>query len=108
MNGQTIFSWIKNVYKFNRSLTGKGNKKTLDYFKKINNDIKIKKIKSGSKVFDWVVPKEWDVKDAWVKDDKGKKVINFSSNNLHLVGYSKAVKTKISHKDLIKKMRVEF
>mgnify|MGYP003309179627 CR=1 FL=1 len=50
--------------------------------------LKIKKIKSGKKVFDWKVPEEWNVKDAYVLDKYGKKIVDFKKNNLHLVGYS--------------------
>ena len=104
MIGKKIYKWIEDVFYFNRSLTGEGNKKTLNYLKIINKDIIIKKIKSGTKVFDWKVPKEWSVKEAWVKDDKGKKIINFKKNNLHLVGYSKPVNKILTYKNLLKKI----
>ena len=60
----------------------------------------IKSILSGEKVFDWTVPLEWNVKDAWVKNKKGKKIIDFKKNNLHLVGYSEPINIKIKLKDL--------
>ena len=66
--------------------------------------MKIIKFKSGTKVFDWTIPNEWIVKEAWIKNDKGKKIINFDDNNLHLVGYSVPVKKRIIFKTICKKI----
>jgi aminopeptidase-like protein len=104
--------FIKNYYNFaqkklfpiNRSLTGKGNLKTLHLLKKKNNLIKIKRIKSGTKVFDWKVPYEWVVYDAYVLDKNKQKIIDFNKNNLHLIGYSTKKKIKLKKKDLLKKI----
>ena len=72
-----------------RSITGKGYIKSLNI---LSRYIKIKKLKypSGKKVFDWTVPKEWVINDAYVKVD-GKKIIDFKNNNLHVVNYSSPV-----------------
>ena len=58
-------------------------------------ELKIKSFKSGSKVFDWKIPAEWEIKSAWVKDPTGKTIIDFSKNNLHLVGYSAPINKTI-------------
>ena len=60
-----------------RSLTGNGTKKTLNIIKKEFKNLKIKSIKSGTNVFDWKVPKEWNIQKAFVKDKNGKILINF-------------------------------
>ena len=78
----------KELFPISRSLTGKGNLKTLQLLKKKNNLIKIKRIKCGTKVFDWKIPYEWNVSNAYVLDKYKKKIIDFKKNNLHLVGYS--------------------
>ena len=52
----------------------------------------IKKIRSGSNVFDWKVPFEWNVVDAYILDKKKNKIVNFKTNNIHLVEYSVPVK----------------
>ena len=90
----------KELFTINRSLTGKGNLKTLKLLKKKNNLIKIKKIKSGTKVFDWKVPHEWNVDDAFVLDKNKKKIIDFKENNLHLIGYSIKTKKKLKKNKL--------
>ena len=81
-----------------RSLTGEGVKKTLNVIKKEFPALKIKKIKSNTKVFDWSVPPEWNIQDAYVLDKNNLKIIDFKENNLHLLGYSTPIK-----KTLVKK-----
>jgi len=76
----------KKLWPLNRSLTGAGVNQTLKILKNYNKKLKIIKFKSGQKVFDWTIPKEWVVNEAWIKDENGKKIINFQKKNLHLVG----------------------
>jgi len=94
---------LKEMFPLNRSLTGNGNLATLKKLKKIT-PIKIKKIPSGTKVYDWKVPYEWFIKDAWIKDSKNNKIVDFKKNNLNLVGYSTRFNGYISPKKLIKKL----
>ena len=92
------------LFTLTRSLTGKGVKKTLNIIKKEFPELKIKKFKSGTKVFDWSIPEEWNVIDAYVIDKYNNKIINFKKNNLHLVGYSIPIKKIISKKELFKNL----
>ena len=94
MIGNKIYNLAKILWPINRSITGDGNRKTLKILKSICNDLKIKEIKSGTKAFDWVVPNEWKINDAWIKDSKGKKIVNFKNNNLHVINYSESVKRR--------------
>ena len=100
MIGKKIYNLCKIIFPYNRSLTGNGNRTTLNILKKYCSKLKIKEVPSGTKVFDWVIPKEWNVKEAWIKGPDNKKFADFSKNNLHLVGYSKKIKKKISLKNL--------
>jgi len=88
------------LFPINRSLTGKGIKKTLKIIKKEFPQLKIKSIKSNTKVFDWKIPSEWNVSDAYVMDKNNFKIIDFKNNNLHLVGYSVKVNKTLSKKEL--------
>ena len=98
---------LKDLFNLNRSLTGKGTLLTIKYFSKLNPELKILKIKSGKKVFDWKIPQEWIIKDAYIKHIKSnKKFAEFKKNNLHLVGYSTSQKKIIDLKDLKKKIHV--
>ena len=83
-----------------RSLTGDGVRKTLKIIKKEFPKLKICKIRSGTKAFDWNVPPEWNVKDAYILDKNNKKIVDFRNNNLHLVGYSTPINKFFSKKEL--------
>ena len=94
------------LFKLNRSITGKDTFKTLKIIQKEFIDFKIKKkIKCGTKVFDWKVPPEWNVKEAFVVEDKfGKKIIDIRNHNLHLISYSRNIKKIISKKELFRNL----
>ena len=94
----------KDLFKINRSITGKGVRQTLRIYKKYFNELKIKKVKCGEKVFDWRIPAEWNVFEAFVIDKNDRKIIDFKMNNLHLVGYSVPKNEKISKSQLLKKL----
>ena len=82
----------KELFPLNRSITGKDTLKTLKIISNNFKKFKIKSIKSGSRVFDWKIPPEWNVKDAFILDKQNKKIVDFKKNNLHLVGYSEYTK----------------
>ena len=94
----------KKLFPINRSLTGKGNRKTLSILRDICPDLQIKSFKSNTKVFDWTIPEEWDVKEAYILTPDKKKICSFKDNNLHLVGYSHSINKKISLKELQKNL----
>ena len=74
---KSIFKLAKTIFPFHRSITGKGVEKTLYFIKKHHlRNIKVKKIKSGKQVFDWRIPSEWEIKDAFLKNSKNKKIID--------------------------------
>ena len=91
-----------NLFPLTRSLTGKGVRKTLKIIKDEFPDLKIKKIKSGTKVFDWLTPPEWNVFDGFILDKFNNKIVDFKENNLHLVGYSIPIEKHINKKELLK------
>ena len=99
-----IFNLGKKLFPICRSITGKGVRQTLKIIKKFEPMIKIKSIKSGKKVFDWKVPKEWNISNAYILDHKNEKLIDFKKNNLHLIGYSTPVNKKISKKELFNRL----
>lgn len=94
----------KTLFPLNRSLTGKGIKQTLKIIKNEFPKLKIKKIKAGAKVFDWKIPEEWNISDAFIIDKHGDKIIDFKKNNLHVVGYSKPINTTMGRDELINKL----
>ena len=76
-----MIKWAKDLYPICRSITGKGTEKTLKYFKKLNPEFRILNFKSGSKVFDWIVPKEWNIKNSYIEHESGKKFAEFNVKN---------------------------
>jgi len=98
----TMIKWAKDLFPICRSITGNGTRKTLSYFKKLNPEFKTLKFPTGKKVFDWVIPKEWNIKDAYLEHESGKRFAEFKNSNLHVVGYSKPIKTTMNKKKLLK------
>ena len=94
------------LYPICRSITGRGLEETLKIIKKEFKSMKIYSVKSGTKVFDWKIPPEWNIKNAYVLDKNNKKIIDFKNNNLHLVGYSMPVKRLIKKKELLAHIHV--
>ena len=88
------------LYPINRSIIGKGYDKSLEILSEYIN-FKIDKYPSGKKIFDWVVPKEWLIEDAYIKQN-GKKVLDFKNNNLHVVNYSAPINKRMGLKELKK------
>jgi len=83
-----------------RSITGNGLRESLDIINEIV-PLKITEVPSGAKVFDWTVPKEWNIIDAYILTPEGKKICDFKINNLHLVNYSVPVNVEISYEELL-------
>ena len=92
--GGSMFSLIKEMYPINRSITGDGVRETLSIISKII-PITIHEVPSETKVLDWEVPLEWNIKNAWIKNSKGEKIIDFNISNLHVLNYSIPVHEKI-------------
>ena len=83
--GKQIHDLAKDLWPINRSLTGSGVRETLNHIKKIIPNLNIHEVASGTKVFDWVVPSEWKVKNAYIVTPEGKKICDFKNNNLHVI-----------------------
>lgn len=98
--GTVMYDLCQELWPLNRSLTGAGNRETLSILKREFPDLQINEVPSGTAAFDWTVPLEWDVREAWLKSPSGKMVADFSANNLHLVGYSTPVHLLLDLEDL--------
>ena len=105
MHNQSLIKHAKNLYPICRSITGAGIKKTLSYFEQINKDFKRERFESGTRVFDWVIPKVWNISQAYIEHlETGVQYANFLDCNLHIVGYSKPVELEMDLNDLKKKI----
>lgn len=94
-----MFDLMKELYPICRSLTGAGVEQTLDL---IENHIPLKRthLSTGTQVFDWAIPNEWNIRDAYIKDSSGRKIIDFKKSNLHVLNYSAPIHKFISLDEL--------
>ncbi|WP_414583104.1 DUF4910 domain-containing protein [Scytonema sp. PCC 10023] len=98
---QEMYQLISELYPICRSITGNGFRETLHWIKK-HIELTQHEVPTGTQVFDWTVPKEWNIKDAYVKNSKGERIIDFNKSNLHVVNYSVPVKQKMLLEELKK------
>ena len=94
----------KDVYPLPISITGKGVRTFLKIIQKHLPKLKIHKVASEKKVFDWKIPSEWNIRDAYIIDKYNKKIINFKNHNLHIVGYSTPINKFLNKKQLFEKI----
>lgn len=90
----------KRMYPLCRSITGDGLRESLAMIAD-RIPIEIKSVPSGTQVFDWSIPREWKVRDAWIRDSNGREVVSFGDHNLHLVGYSRPVRKRMLLSELL-------
>jgi len=102
MIGHEIHNFARELWGINRSLTGEGVRETLDKIRNHLPNLVINSISSGTKVFDWTIPKEWHVNEAYIITPNGEKICDYSKNNLHLLGYSIPFQGKLNLNELKK------
>lgn len=93
--GEEIFAFVAEIYPICRSITGRGVRETL---RAIGAHIKLEvhEVPTGTAVFDWVIPREWNIREAHIKNERGEKVLDFAQSNLHVMSYSVPVQQRIS------------
>lgn len=97
--GHDLHRIISDLYPICRSITGDGFRETLRRIEQYI-PLTLHEVPTGTQVFDWTVPKEWNIKDAYVKNSQGDRVIDFQESNLHIVNYSIPVRQKITLEEL--------
>lgn len=97
--GEEMHRWIGELFPICRSITGNGARETLRLIQK-RIPLTICEVSSGTKVFDWTVPLEWNIQDAYIKDRTGRRVVDFKKSNLHVVSYSQPVKQRMTLAEL--------
>ena len=95
-----MYKLCDKMFPYCRSITGDGVRQTLQALREIVPEITVHEVPSGTKAFDWTVPKEWRIRDAWIKNSKGEKILDFKKHNLHVVGYSTPVDQKVDLAEL--------
>lgn len=89
--GNEMYQLARELFPIDRSLTGDSVRRTLAVLKRELPELTIHEVPSGTEVFDWTVPKEWAVRQAYIEDEKGNRIIDYKDLNLHVMGYSTPV-----------------
>lgn len=97
--GNAMHALMTELYPICRSITGEGLRQTLRILQK-HIPLQLHEVPSGTKVFDWVIPKEWNIRDAYVKNSRGEKVIDFQQHNLHILNYSIPIRARMPLEEL--------
>lgn len=98
--GSEMYQWAEDLFTIPRSITGDGVRETLSYIQNIVPQLQIHEVPSGTEAFDWTVPPEWNIEDAYVSDQEGNRVIDFRENTLHVMGYSTPVDAEMTLDEL--------
>lgn len=86
--GQRMYQLVERLFPICRSITGDGVRETLSILKEYIPELNIHEVPSGTKVFDWEIPKEWKIREAYIENGRGEKIVDMKENNLHVLGYS--------------------
>jgi aminopeptidase-like protein len=98
-SGERMHDLIRRLYPICRSLTGEGVRETLAILAE-HVPVEVREVPTGTQVLDWEVPKEWNVRGAYIADASGRRVVDFADSNLHLMGYSVPVRQRMSLEEL--------
>lgn len=99
--GLRMYNLIKELFPICRSITGNGVRQTLNIISREIPELKICEVPTGTKVFDWTVPKEWNITSGYIESLSGKRIIDFEKNNLHVLGYSLAIDRIVTKDELL-------
>ncbi|MER5322466.1 DUF4910 domain-containing protein [Streptosporangium roseum] len=97
--GREMHALVERLYPLCRSITGDGVRRTLEIVGE-SVPLQIREVPTGTEVLDWTVPREWNIRDAYIKDASGARVVDFAESNLHVVGYSVPVSATMSLEEL--------
>ena len=93
--GAAMHAFVAELYPICRSITGPGVRETLARID-TRLPLTVTEVPSGTAAFDWIVPKEWTIEDAWIKDESGVRIVDFQKSNLSVVNYSTPVRARMS------------
>jgi aminopeptidase-like protein len=96
---------MRELYPICRSITGDGVRETLRIIQRVV-PVEVHEVPSGTPVLDWTVPDEWNVRDAWIADASGRRIVDFRASNLHVVGYSEPIRRRVPRDELLEHLHV--
>jgi aminopeptidase-like protein len=99
--GVSMMELVRELYPICRSITGDGVRETLRVLGE-RVPVEMHEVESGTPVLDWTVPLEWNIRDAWIADREGRRVVDFGESNLHVVSYSVPVRRRVEREELLR------
>jgi aminopeptidase-like protein len=99
--GAEIYALAAAIYPICRSITGDGVRQTLDHLAR-RIEIEVHEVPTGTQVFDWTIPREWSIRDAYIKNAAGERIVDFRKCNLHVLNYSRPIRAKLPLEELKK------
>jgi aminopeptidase-like protein len=99
--GEEIYALAAEIYPICRSITGEGVRQTLGHLAR-HIDLSRREVPTGTRVFDWAVPREWNIREAYIANSNGERVVDIRNSNLHVLGYSTPIHAKLRLDDLKK------
>ncbi|MCI5955168.1 MAG: DUF4910 domain-containing protein [Lachnospiraceae bacterium] len=105
--GQDMYDFAGRLFPIGRSLTGEGVRKTLRMIREQVPELEIKSVPSGTMAFDWTVPQEWEIREGYIEDEEGHRIVDYHENNLCVMGYSTPVDRYVSREELMEYVKVE-
>lgn len=97
--GEEMYRLVERLYPICRSITGNGVRETLEVIAR-TIPLTIHEVPTGTRVFDWEVPREWNIRDAYIKNSLGEKIVDFRNSNLHVLNYSIPIRRKVTLEEL--------
>jgi aminopeptidase-like protein len=97
--GTEIYDLLRRLYPICRSISGDGVRRTFEILRDIV-PLDVSEVSTGTQVFDWTVPREWNIREAWIADAEGRRVVDFADCNLHVLGYSVPVRARLTVAEL--------
>lgn len=98
--GAEMLALVRRAFPINRSITGEGVRSTLDLLAAIAPGLEVHEVPTGTPVLDWTVPKEWNVREAWIAGPDGRRIVDVAEHTLHLMGYSAPFRGRLSFAEL--------
>jgi aminopeptidase-like protein len=95
-----MYDLVEKLFPITRSITGNGVRTTLEDIQKRLPSLKVVEVPSGTQAFDWTIPPEWNIREAFIADSSGNRIVDFQDNNLHVIGYSAPVDKEVTLEEL--------
>lgn len=105
--GKSMYDLAERLFPIGRSLTGEGVRKSLQIIKEQIPELEIYQVPTGTQVYDWIVPQEWEITEGYIEDEEGIRIVDYAENNLHVMGYSAPLDKYVDLEELYSYIRVE-